>query len=232
MPKEAKIYLAVKWHHEGIKEQLLILGIKEENIVNVGALLIDLSNRQYFDESFLVHAEAETFIDIGCLNGETARNFIAWAGGKYHHIYCFEADPHNAEDCRNRMKELLDDGRMTILETAVAARKGTVSFQSCGNGCSKIGEGDMKVETVALDDLLANKKPTFIKMDIEGGEYEALKGAEKIVREQHPKLAISVYHLPRDIFDIPALILSYYPDYKLYLRHYSPFVEETILYTV
>ena len=90
----------------------------------------------------------------------------------------------------------------------------------------------MKVEMVALDDLLANKKPTFIKMDIEGGEYEALKGAEKIVREQHPKLAISVYHLPRDIFDIPALILSYYPDYKLYLRHYSPFVEETILYAV
>ncbi len=232
LPEDATVYLAVKWHQKEIKGQLLSLGLKEEKIVNVGSMLMDLSNRQYFDELFLPHAEEEVFVDIGCLNGETARNFITWAGGKYRHIYCFEADPNNARDCREKMKDLLSVGKVTLVEKAAAAHAGILSFQSCGNGCSKLGDGDIKVETVSLDDALAGTKPTFIKMDIEGGEYEALKGAARLIREQHPKLAISVYHLPADIFDIPALILSYYPDYKFYLRHYSPFVEETVLYAI
>ena len=90
----------------------------------------------------------------------------------------------------------------------------------------------MQVETVALDSILLDKHLTFLKMDIEGGEYDALRGTERIISELHPKLAISVYHLPSDIYDVPALILSYYPDYKFYLRHYSPFAEETVLYAV
>ena len=232
LPKDATIYLAVKWHYEEIKEQLLSHGVKKDNIINVGAWLMELSNRQYFDEWFLGHDEEETFVDVGCLNGETARNFMVWAGGQYRHIYCLEADPYNAEDCEEKMKQYIDAGKLTIIKKAATAENGVVSFQSCHNGCSKIGEGAIQVETVALDSILFDKYPTFLKMDIEGGEYDALRGSEMIISKLHPKLAISVYHLPSDIYDIPALILSYYPDYKFYLRHYSPFTEETVLYAV
>lgn len=232
LPLDSTVYLAVKWHQDDIRQQLLSLGISDENIVNVGALLIDLSNRQYFDEAFLPHAANEVFVDVGCLNGETSRNFIKWANDKYNHIYCFEADPHNADECEKKAKDLVESRKMTLVRKAVSDHNGTASFITCQNGTSKLGVGDMQVETVSLDSILLDKHPTFIKMDIEGGEYQALKGTKQIISELHPKLAISIYHLPSDIYDIPALILSYYPNYKFYMRHYSPFTEETVLYAI
>lgn len=232
LPEDATVYLAVKWHQEEIKEQLLNLGIRETQIINIGALLIDLSNKQYFDGDFLPHEKDEVFVDIGCLNGETSKNFIKWCDGDYKHIYCFEGDPHNAELCEQKMSDLITEGKLTVIKKAVAEKNGVTSFVSCSNGCSKIGDGDLKVETVTLDYVLGKAKPTFLKMDIEGGEYFALQGAKEIIKKYHPKLAISVYHLPSDVYDIPHLILSYYPEYKFYLRHYSPFREETVLYAI
>ena len=73
---------------------------------------------------------------------------------------------------------------------------------------------------------------TFIKMDIEGAELEALRGAESIIRKQRPKLAICVYHKPEDIWTIPMYILSLQNDYRLFLRHYSFGDTETVLYAI
>ncbi len=69
-------------------------------------------------------------------------------------------------------------------------------------------------------------------MDIEGAELEALKGSERIIREQKPKLAISIYHKAEDFVDIPAWLLALAPEYKLYYRHYSLYKYETILYAM
>lgn len=93
-------------------------------------------------------------------------------------------------------------------------------------------EGRIAIEVRKLDDVLQGKKVTFIKMDIEGAELAALRGAEKIIREQRPRLAICVYHKPEDIWEIPSLILSCNPDYRLYLRHYSITETETVLYAI
>lgn len=53
-------------------------------------------------------------------------------------------------------------------------------------------------------------------------------GAYEGIREQRPRLAISVYHKPEDIWEIPSLILQYHLDYRLYLRHYSVYHAEII----
>ncbi|MCL1983378.1 MAG: FkbM family methyltransferase, partial [Clostridiales bacterium] len=74
--------------------------------------------------------------------------------------------------------------------------------------------------------------PTYIKMDIEGAELMALKGAENIIRSHKPKLAISAYHKPEDVYTLPMLIRSYRNDYKFYLRHYTNSLNETVLYAV
>lgn len=94
------------------------------------------------------------------------------------------------------------------------------------------GYGAETVEVTSLDTELEGKEVTFIKMDIEGAELEALIGAESLIKKNRPKLAISIYHKMEDIIEIPQIILEYYPDYRLYLRHYSIITTETILYAI
>jgi len=79
---------------------------------------------------------------------------------------------------------------------------------------------------------LGDEKATFIKMDIEGSELEALKGAQNQIKVNKPKLAICVYHKETDLITIPQFILSLNPDYKLYLRHYGNFSTELVLYAL
>lgn len=79
---------------------------------------------------------------------------------------------------------------------------------------------------------MVSEKITFIKMDIEGAEYNALLGCKKIIKEQRPKLAICIYHKPEDIIQIPSLILSLNEEYIFYIRHYSTIWGETVLYAL
>lgn len=230
VPKDACVYIAVKYYADEIEKQLLELGIS--NIVNVGRILMELGDKQYFDLPELYHVPHEIFVDAGCLNGISTRNFINWAQNNYEHVYCFEADYKNATICKEKMKDLIKKGNATVIDKALSDQNKTVSFISNANGTSCIGVGEGRVEAVTLDTAIGDKHVTFIKMDIEGAEYNALLGAKNIISKYHPKLAISVYHRPEDIYDIPNLILSYSSDYKLYLRHYSVFNEETILYAL
>lgn len=61
------------------------------------------------------------------------------------------------------------------------------------------------IETVALDELI-DERVTFLKMDIEGAEAEAIKGAKNIIQKDKPKLAICIYHKPNDLWEIPLMI--------------------------
>ena len=88
----------------------------------------------------------------------------------------------------------------------------------------------MEIETVALDDVLAVKRITFIKMDIEGAEYEALLGARKLIMENRPRMAISVHHKFEDFVTLADLVLSMHPDYRIAFRHYGFDDLETVMY--
>ena len=72
----------------------------------------------------------------------------------------------------------------------------------------------------------------FIKMDIEGGEQDALFGMKKIIAARKPALAISLYHRPEDIFSIPLFLNQLNPDYSFYLRNYGEHAMETVLYAI
>ena len=73
---------------------------------------------------------------------------------------------------------------------------------------------------------------TFIKMDIEGAELEALRGAQNIIKSNKPKLAICIYHSDQDMIDIIEYIHKLQPDYKIYLRHHSLYEAETVIYCI
>ncbi|MBP0600717.1 FkbM family methyltransferase [Herbaspirillum sp. LeCh32-8] len=85
----------------------------------------------------------------------------------------------------------------------------------------------------SLDDLVAKgeiDKVDFIKLDIEGAELEMLQGAGEAIRRFRPKLAVSLYHKPNDLFELVEYIHREFPFYKLYLGHYTIWSSETVLY--
>ena len=86
-----------------------------------------------------------------------------------------------------------------------------------------------QVDVVALD-TYAKEFPTIIKMDIEGFELEALKGAENIIRTLKPKLVICIYHKILDFYEIPMYLKSLVPEYKFKVRQHELGFCETVLY--
>lgn len=86
------------------------------------------------------------------------------------------------------------------------------------------------IYTEKLDNLFIDTPITFIKMDIEGAEKESILGAKEIIKKYKPKLAICVYHKLEDIYMIPKMIKELVPEYKLYLRHHSLGMWETVCY--
>ena len=78
-----------------------------------------------------------------------------------------------------------------------------------------------QIAMVRLEDDIPEERVDFIKMDIEGAEYEALLGCENLIFNQHPKLAVCTYHGYEDVWHLPYLIDEMNPDYKFYLRHYG-----------
>lgn len=89
------------------------------------------------------------------------------------------------------------------------------------------------VQTITIDTFFkdqALEKVNFIKMDIEGAEVPALKGASETIKTFKPKLAISVYHKWDDLLIIPELIHSFRNDYTYYLDCTNGFGGETVLY--
>lgn len=88
---------------------------------------------------------------------------------------------------------------------------------------------------MSIDEIVYSEespKVTFIKMDIEGAELESLKGAQKVIQRDKPKLAICIYHKPEDMVELPLYIKELVPEYKFYIRHHSNFINETVLYAI
>jgi hypothetical protein len=118
------------------------------------------------------------------------------------------------------------------INAGVGASKSQVHFSSGLDGGSSFGNtGDNFAEVVTIDES-CTVPPTFIKMDVEGFEIAALKGASETIRKHKPKLAICLYHKISDFVDVPKLVLSLRDDYKMYVRHYTPFFSETVAYFV
>ena len=97
---------------------------------------------------------------------------------------------------------------------------------------SMVTKEGTKIEATTIDEAVGDEEVTFIKMDIEGSELKALKGAEKTIRRCRPKLAICVYHRVDDLVTIPQYIQSLCPDYKLFYRNYCQLGLEAIIYAV
>ena len=228
---DAFVVISTRLYYQQIKEQLLENGFSQDNICVVGEWQNEMLAQQYFDPDIMTCSEGEAFVDGGAFDGQTSLAFRKWAKGKYANIWAFEPEGEMAVKCRELLKNFQN---VSIINKGLWKEAGCVSFQSDGvlSTVSEHSDKGNKIPVAALDEVLKDKRVTFIKLDVEGSELEALQGAERIIREQKPKLAISVYHKPQDIWELPELIMSYGSDYKFYLRHYTLCEYDSVLYAV
>lgn len=90
-----------------------------------------------------------------------------------------------------------------------------------------------QVDTLCIDDFARDNRLTvdFIKMDIEGAELSALRGAEQTLRRDPPRLELSAYHRLDDLALIPDYLLSLDLGYRLHLRSTTIFGAGLVLFT-
>lgn len=176
------------------------------------------------------------YVDCGAFDGDTLRGFLQNQGDDFKRIYAFEPDATNFSRLREFTNGLTSDvaGKISLYQAGVGAAKERMAFSAAGNmAASFSSSGDTEVDVLPLDEtVVANGSQVFLKFDVEGAEWDALRGAEKLITETHPLLAISVYHRPDDLWEIPRYVASLVPGYRFFLRTHGKDGMDAICYAV
>ncbi|MBN7573061.1 hypothetical protein C1H57_00400 [Clostridium sp. 2-1] len=193
------------------------------------------SDGEYFDHGVFRLGKNEGFVDCGAYIGDSISEFLEVTENNFDAIYSFEMDKNNFEILKNNVMKI-DEAIANKIECFNCGVWNEYKVIQYGNEESGSGEScsfykaennllDEKqiqsVKAVKLDDVLYNKKVTLIKMDIEGAEQNALRGAEKIITTQKPKMAICLYHRIDAFWEIPLYLKSLVPEYKISVRHHQ-----------
>jgi FkbM family methyltransferase len=192
--------------------------------LDYGALPGPCGEPEYFPADLVSLRGPQCFVDCGAYDGDTLRQFLAQAGPRFREAHLFEPDPVNYQRLCGRLGELPEHvaGRVTAYPAAVGAGSGRLRFQGDGVPSSALSaQGNLEVPVVALDEVLAGAAPTFIKMDIEGAELEALKGGSALIRSESPTLAVCVYHRPDHPWKVPLLLKELLPGHRIALRPHA-----------
>lgn len=250
-------YYSYFWLNIKEKDYLLQEDIDEEKISFVKSLLTDDKSKllfdeivekrkkgfldytdikeegdEYFEHGFFTYSKEEVFIDAGGYDGDTIEEFVAFTQNSYKRIYSFEPDKSMAELLKAKLYKY--DNKVKFYPYGLYSENVTLPF--CNDNhiySSHIVDDDTAssyIQCVKLDEIVGEEKVTFIKMDIEGAEIPALHGAKNVILKNAPKLAICIYHKPKDLWEIPLLIHLWVPEYKFYIRHYGARYYGTILF--
>lgn len=187
---------------------------------------------QYYNDEVVDLSRIENIVDCGAYNGDSferfRNNFEQRTGEKYMgQAWLWEAESKNVDVLINKYA---DDKNVHVIGIGAGKEKAIVKFGGEGTAGS-IGAGDDEIEIDSIDHIVGGKV-NFIKMDIEGAEYDALLGARDTICRDKPVLAICVYHKRDDLLTIPKLIRSFSAEYRFYLRAYSRHSSEIVLYAV
>lgn len=168
-------------------------------------------------ESFLHLSQNETFLDLGAYTGDTVADFVGRVG-EYNKIIACEPD------IKSYKKLLLNTEKLkniTAINAAVSDTCQKSLFGMRGGRNSGVSGGKTEIDYLTVDKIAQNDNITYIKMDVEGEELKVIKGAEKVILRDKPKMLISCYHRTEDLITLPKAIYNIRCDYKIYMRHFS-----------
>ena len=187
------------------------------------------SANHYFEQEIYKIGNDEVFIDGGGYTGDSTQDFIERVNGEYQKIFVFEPDNNLFKEATENLK-----GQQNIyfIQKGLYSKDGSVTFNATGELDGSItDEGNHLIEVTSIDSAIQDKI-TFIKLDIEGAEADALMGAKNHLIRDSPKLAIACYHKSEDLWHLPQTISKINNNYRFFFRHYSQTSLETVLYCV
>lgn len=183
---------------------------------------------QYF-EPFVKLPPAPSFVDGGGFDGSTSLEFQK-IYPDYNKIFYFE--PNEGSMSLSKQRLFCSDARVEFFQKGLWSRNDTLCFEDDLGSASKLSnQGKVFIETTSID-AEVKEKIDFIKLDIEGAETEALIGSSQLIKKYKPQMAVCVYHNQQHFIEVPNLILKYNSLYRIYLRHYTQGVFETVMYFV
>lgn len=199
----------------------------------------------YFNNDIYILKPGEVFVDVGAYNGLSAATFAETCKRnklRYEKIYCFEPDAGNFL-VLNQLSEKIP--HLICINRGLWSESTTLTLLSngdcdpaakleacCETSKTKPGACKIEVQTTSIDDQFPDEEISLIKMDIEGAEMEAIKGAAKVIKRCRPKLAISAYHKRDDIYSLPLFIHGLVPNYSFYLRQYGYTLFDMVLFAI
>jgi hypothetical protein len=186
---------------------------------------------QYFPSDIIKLSGQESFVDVGAFDGDTVKEFIKRSQARFTSIDALELDSSNFSILKAAIQLLPHGDRIKAHPFGAWDTEGIVSYNSAEDD-STIGEGVQIGKVIPLDKLLINERSTFLKLDIEGAELHALKGAGNLIKSQQPKLAVCLYHHFCHLWAIPLYIKQLNPGYNIYMRHHSRLEYETVCYAL
>ena len=174
----------------------------------------------YFDLDLIPTCHNEVFVDLGAYTGDSTNSFLRNYGDSYQKIYTYEITPDTYQLLVSNLKDYPNivcylkgvgdtSGSISVVNSRVDASANTVFISDDGT-----------IPLVTLDEDIG-ERITMIKADIEGFEQQAIKGAVNHIKNDHPKLLISVYHKNEDLWKIPKMIKEIDPTYQFYLRYHG-----------
>ena len=180
-----------------------------------------------------------TFVDGGAYNGDTFE-ILAAAGVRIAEWIAFEPDAGNYKALCAMATGLANSPALTLMRAGLSDATETLRFQAGGGEASRILDGtqpgdeiaeSIEIDVMRFDDIIRRSGDIYVKLDIEGAERAALRGMQKLIA-QRPLMAISAYHRPDDLWQIPLDILAAYDRPRLRLRQHGHHGFDTVLYVM
>lgn len=196
------------------------------------------SRDNYFPSGVLPRLPRETtFVDCGAYDGDTIQCFLEHQQGRFHEIFAFEPDDMNCQKLRDYVSTLgaKAAGRIHIYNAGVGSHPTKMKFNPLGNTSAAFSDsGSVEVDVVPIQEIVDvdDAAAVYVKFDVEGAEWDALKGTEELIRRAKPVLAVSIYHQPDDLWQLPLYLKSLNPRYKFFLRTQGEDGMDAICYAV
>jgi len=167
------------------------------------------------------------FIDCGAYVGDTIESFRQ-NDLRFAEIAAFEPDPNHFP----KLAAAMASEKAALFPCGVWDSMTQLRFSSDDSASHITDSGEIIVQTVALDQAIPRFAPDYIKMDIEGAEGHALQGAVSLISTYRPRLAISTYHKPRDLWELLLQVQRMGLGYRFHLRSHAFNGFETVLYAL